>query len=187
MSHEILVQDLRAKGEKKVQAIRQNAMEELEKVRAESREKFAGEENACLLKAKEHQDSLSRRLNLAARRKAAVTMTNAEQALIERCRSIALKLLPELRNNGHKKMFKELAAEIPAVDWQIIRVNPQDTVPAQKLFPEAEITEDESICGGLIAINNEKGITVDNTFSKRLERVWPELASKLLRELKSDE
>jgi vacuolar-type H+-ATPase subunit E/Vma4 len=75
---------------------------------------------------------------------------------------------------------------LPAGDWSLIRVNPADFETATALFPLARIESDPEIPGGLIATSGDGRVTIDNTWSTRLRRIWSRLAPKLLREVAQD-
>jgi len=79
-------------------------------------------------------------------------------------------------------VFSRLAAELPPIAWETLRVNPADAEVATRLFPRARIVPDSAICGGMEALAEEGRIRVINTLEKRLERVWPELLPALIEE-----
>jgi len=84
----------------------------------------------------------------------------------------AKKMLPFLRQQNYEVVFARLVAELPERKWQRITVNPADRKLAEKFFAPDTIASDPDICGGLVASAAEGKITVDNTFTKRLETKW---------------
>lgn len=99
----------------------------------------------------------------------------AYQALDRILWQTAFNLLPTLRLQAYADVFKLMAAELPAQQWEKITVNPEDVELAAGLFARDAIHPDPSISGGLLAEALEGRIVVDNTFEKRLARKWPHL------------
>jgi len=186
MSREVLIEDLRAKGEERIAAIWREVREEAGKFRAEAEQRLAGEQDRCDLAAHEAERIVQRRRTMAARRKAAALVTRAEQELRERLYSLALEQLSGVWSGDRAELLARLAGELPPGDWGLVRVNPADTATTAKLFPGAEIEPDPQIPAGLAATSRDGRITVDNTLSTRLERAWPRLAAELLREVVED-
>ena len=96
---------------------------------------------------------------------------------------LALRLLPRLRERDYPRIFSRLAAELPPIEWETVRVNPADAEIAGYLFPRARIVPDTAICGGMEALAEGGRIQVINTLEKRLERGWPELLPVLIEEV----
>ena len=88
----------------------------------------------------------------------------------------------QLREKDYPGIFSLLAAELPPIGWETLRVNPTDAEIAADLFPRARIVPDTAICGGMEALAEEGRIRIINTLEKRLERVWPELLPALIEE-----
>jgi len=107
-----------------------------------------------------------------------------EEAIAERLLLLAQQILPELASNDRATLWKALRAELPATGWSLLTIHPADHKLASRDFPEAEITADETLGGGLIATNSEGTIRIDNSLSCRLTRAWPDLLPKLLIELR---
>ena len=72
-----------------------------------------------------------------------------EREVSERLHRIAVGLLPELRDENCEKSFRSLAEELPPFRWSAVKVNPADVDNARSLFPDADVTGDERIVGGL--------------------------------------
>jgi len=187
MSHSTLIDNLRAKGEEEILAIRREAGEELEKLQAEATAPVKEEECQCRFSADRAGEDVRRKMTVAARRRAANIATRAEQELNERLYVMARRCLQEIAGENRSEIFTRLAREIPPGEWQSITVHPDDESLVEELYPEAEIIPDDQIIGGLIASGPDGAVTVDNTLVKRLQRLWPKLAPEILRDLVDNE
>ena len=182
MGSEELLAALRSEAEEKTRIMRQEAAAEAARLKGEAaaglarlREQFqqeqartiAAQESAILAEA----ERTARRARLAAAEK-----------LAEKLYELARKLLPHLREKDYPGIFSLLAAELPPIGWETLRVNPTDAEIAADLFPRARIVPDTAICGGMEALAEEGRIRIINTLEKRLERVWPELLPALIEE-----
>jgi vacuolar-type H+-ATPase subunit E/Vma4 len=176
MSHSALIDNLRTRGEEQIRAIRQEAQAEIDKLQAEAAQRLAEAESACLLTTAQRRETVRRRLAVTAQRQASTLATRAEQELDRRLYARAKTLLGELQNGTRARLFVELAAQVPAGEWQTVTVNPEDQATARQSFPEAEIKADSGITGGLVANKVADRVTVINTLEKRLERLWPLLS-----------
>ncbi len=125
-----------------------------------------------------------RTLRSKALREAALLRLRAEHALSLRLYERARTCLKQLRGAGGEQLFPALAAELPAVPWHTVWVNPGDALPASGCFPGASVIPDETLAGGLKAATADGSLTVDNSLEKRLERVWPDLLPQLVAELR---
>jgi vacuolar-type H+-ATPase subunit E/Vma4 len=123
-------------------------------------------------------------LLFAAQGRAQKTRLHAEAALEQRLLLLARQLLPELAGDDRSKLWQALRGELPAAAWTAIAVHPADQGQAEQEFPEATITCDETLAGGLIATSADGAIRIDNSLSCRLLRAWPDLLPKLLGELR---
>lgn len=103
----------------------------------------------------------------------------AEQALQERLHAAAMRVLPELGAGDRQRLWRTLAAELPPVDWQRIRVHPDDLSAARQFFPMVEVTAEPALGGGLVAETADGRIVIDNSLTGRLARAWPDLLSPL--------
>ena len=104
----------------------------------------------------------------------------AEKVLADRLFEAARAALPLLRENGYKVLFEKLSLELPALSWQIVRVNPGDVELAIGQFPGAEVVPDERISGGMDASAENGAIRVVNTFERRLERAWQDMLPHMI-------
>lgn len=91
--------------------------------------------------------------------------------------------LAGLRKSGYAGVFRSLADELPRLPWTTVRVNPADTDLARERFPDAAIEPDETVTGGMAASTAGGAMRVDNTFEKRLERVWTGLLPRIMEEV----
>lgn len=183
MSHSALIDDLRARGEQQIAAMRQQVREEIDGLRAKADHRLTEAETHCQLVADQSRETVRRKMAVTAQRQASAIATRAEQGLNSRLYALAKALLNGLPGTKRAELFTRLAEEITAGDWQTIIVHPEDTPVARQLFPQAEIVPDGEITGGLVASTADGGITVINTLDKRLERLWPELLPEILRDV----
>lgn len=107
----------------------------------------------------------------------------AEQEVLGRLFALAVASLGRARGEAYPGVFRALAHEIPTLDWRTVRVNPADAQLAREQFPDAEIVPDDGIAGGFEATAVGGTIRVDNTFEKRLGRIWPEIVPEMMKEL----
>ena len=111
----------------------------------------------------------------------------AESRLLERLQELAKLQLPSFVAQQREKWFAALVEELPEHAWQQVCVHPDDILQAEKLFVKAEVKADDGIIGGLIVKGEGGRLQVDNSLSKRLERLWPELISLLIGKIREKE
>ncbi len=104
----------------------------------------------------------------------------AYQALEKTLRDAAVKQLPTLRHLHYDRVFALLVKELPEKQWDTVTVNPEDGERARTYFPQDCIRTDAAISGGLRAATADGRIIVDNTFEKRLERLWFRILPQLI-------
>lgn len=182
MGSEELLAALRSEAEEKSRIIRQEGVAEAARLKddaavrlARLREKFQQEQVRTI--AAENGAILAE-----AERTARRTRLAAAENLAEKLYDLAHGLLPRLREKDYPGIFSRLAAELPLIEWETLRVNPADAEIAARLFPKARIVPDTAICGGMEALAEEGRIRIINTLEKRLERAWPELLPVLIEE-----
>ena len=105
------------------------------------------------------------------------------QYLDEALHAAAMKQLSKLREVHYENVFAQLVKELPDGQWEKILVNPSDTNLAAKLFNKNIVQPDKAIIAGLVAVNADCKIVVDNTFEKRLERKWPYILPGLIKKI----
>lgn len=127
---------------------------------------------------------LKRTIMAGASREASLIRLRAEHALSQRLHEHALFCLKQLPGDDGERIFRALAAELPALPWHTLRVAPGDAALAATHFPDATIIADETVSGGVKAATADGSLTVDNTLETRLERIWPDLLPNLMAELR---
>lgn len=182
MGFKELLAALRSEGDKKAESIIQEAGAEAARLKAEAaarrvrlKQEFEQEQ------ARGIAVEVSAILAEAERTARRIRLSEVEK-LAERLYALALRLLPSLRERDYPEVLGRLAAELPPLEWETIRVNPADTEITGHLFPRAMIVPDTAICGGLEAQAADGRIRIINTLEKRLERGWAELLPDLLEE-----
>lgn len=179
MSKEQLLAALEREGERLLAVRRAAADAELSQLRLEHEADLAGRRAAAEQHWQVEADALQRQRAAQAARLARQQRLEAESRLAGRLRTLAAELLPELAC-ASATCLTRLAAELPRLAWQEVRVHPRDRDAAQRLFPEAGIVEDATLCGGLAVTTPAGRIHIDNTLEKRLERLWDDLLPLLV-------
>lgn len=178
-----LIESLRAAGEEKMKAIRQEAEQEACRLRADAERRINAlqDEHARrhAAEAAKEAEALRAEANNAIRR----IGLRAERALAERLYATAHESLPTLRNVGYRDVFQGFARELPQFSWRTVRVNPEDVKLAREVFPGADIQPAPEIVGGLEAVSEGERVRVVNTFEKRLERMWEEMLPDIMKEV----
>lgn len=126
---------------------------------------------------------LERSIISRADREAALITLRAEHRLSQRLHEQACSCVRRMHVDDPAALFRALQAELPAEAWGSVRVNPDFARLAADCFPAAEIISDPLLSVGFIVTAADGSLTVDNTLSRRLERLWPELLPVLLAEL----
>jgi vacuolar-type H+-ATPase subunit E/Vma4 len=183
MSSKELIESLRKAGEENLRLLRKNAEQEAEAAGTAAAEKLSALRKRYADELADATGEEARRgLAEAAGRARAIRLAS-EKVLADRLFQAARASLERLRNDGHPAVFEQLALELPALPWKIVRVNPADVEPARKHLPFAEIVPVESISGGLDAAVADGTIRVINTFEKRLEQLWADLLPLLIKDV----
>jgi flagellar biosynthesis/type III secretory pathway protein FliH len=184
MGRRELLEALEREGQKTMAAIagRCAAEEGLLRSKAEDRRegmRLEHEQQRELLCSDRH-----RTLIATAAREASMIRLRAEHTLAQRLHEWARISLKQLRRDDAERLFRTLAAELPAVPWHTLWVNPDDTILASGQFPDATVIPDETLAGGLKVATADGSLTVDNTLEVRLETSWPDLLPHLMAELR---
>ncbi len=167
-----LLETLKKNERKQIEEIWQAAQNE-----AESLRKQVNEEIAAI--SKKHEEQLA----FACQKSRHSIFSDAEietrskklfvyQALDQALHAAAVKQLGLLRDQQYAEIFETLVHELPDRQWEKVRVNPVDCDLAAGFFPKNIIQADAAVSGGLIVTAAEGRIIVDNTFEKRLKRLW---------------
>ncbi|MCX7793985.1 MAG: V-type ATP synthase subunit E [Thermodesulfovibrionales bacterium] len=183
MGYQELIESLKEKAKERIEALRKDGEQEIEKYREKALSEFEKFRIEYLNHVRQVEESEVSSLVLEAKKQAGIIRNMTMHRLAERIYNIARESLLSLRKEGYEDFFENIVRELPPMRWSRIKVNPLDRKLAEVYFPDVEIVEDASIIGGLVAESTE-GITVDNTFIKRLERLWPEILPEILREIK---
>ncbi len=182
-----LLEHLRAIGEEKVRTIWQEAEAEMQRQKEEEAAVRAEERRRHQLQELQAIEALGRSLMRAAEEKSWQRRFEVETRLAERLYELARTQLPWLREQCGSKLFKALAEELPKAKWGFLSVNEGEIDLARHYFPEAQITGNADISGGLVAESEDGAITVINTLEKRLERAWPQILPELFRKIRQEQ
>jgi len=183
MSCKELIESLRQRADERVSKLwadaegeagvaRADVARRLGQLRADGEKHLAAATRAAEVKALSEANNRARAVRLS-----------AEQELARRLRAIATALLSTLRTGGYETAFGRMAREIPALEWETVRVHPDDAAAAGKIFPGAAIVSDRAISGGVDASAEDGSIRVINTLEKRLDRAWDELLPLLIKDV----
>ncbi len=183
MGHKELIESLYREADKKVTLLLKTAEAEAESIRSETAERIK----------RLRDDFSSREAAAAARDTAALTgkaerearaiVLSSEKELSERLRRLASSCLNELRSSEYDAVFSALCRELPSAEWKTVRVNPADIDIAKRSLPEADIITDQNITGGMTVLLGNGEVQVSNTFEKRLEKAWEEIAPLIIKDI----
>jgi len=189
MGHEELMSSLRAEAQRREEALWEEARREADRRRDEARgqEESLRQGQARTLASRHaarREDILAQ-----ARQEAGRLREEALADVADRLLALARQLLPELAQS-EGALLQRLAAELPPVTWERVRVAPAEREQAQRMFPQADIAVDEAIAGGLEAWADGGQFQVANTLTVRLDRAWPEILpavmAAILKEVEDD-
>lgn len=180
MAVDKLVASLRKNEQAQKEAIWQQVRSEADALhqQAELKRKEMGEQHEQELRAS------VRRAREVIRREGATHVRqkqlDADRALAEQLRRIALDVLAEVWQQDRTRIFAGLVDELPKRAWSEIRVHPLDQEAAVVYFPKDRVRSDEKVSDGFIAIDREHGLTVDARLEVRLDGIWDQLLPKLM-------
>jgi len=175
-----LIQTLQQGAAEDTAALWRDARAEADKLRLEAAREIDAERLATAQQVAATGQRIEQAATAAAEREARDIRMSAAIALAERLHGLALAELPKLRAQNPERLFSALAAELPTLAWQKVRVNPADETLARQHFPQARVECDAQISGGMETEVEGGRIRVNNTLEARLETVWPELLSGLI-------
>ncbi|MDH5716491.1 MAG: V-type ATP synthase subunit E family protein [Spirochaetia bacterium] len=184
MSYEKLVESLKTKEKDQINDLWRNAKEEInikeDKINNEIINlKIEIEEKTNLKKKIIQKEILSK-----TRHKIKKNKLESETELFNRILSLMIQSVSEsYKKDKEKKYFNLLAKELPEINWNKIMVHPDDVETAKNIFTKSEIEKDQNIYGGLISINNEEKIEINNTLNKRIEKIKQQLIPLIIKEL----
>lgn len=186
MGRRELLDALQREGRETMAAIAENGKSEEERLRAGFEERRA----LLILEHEQQRELRCKNLELEiisrAKREAALIRLRAEHLLSLRLHERACICVMEMDAEEPEALFRGLAAELPLDVWRTVRVNPGFTSLAADCFPGAEIVVDPSLPEGFKVISADGSLSVDNTLSTRLERLWPDLLPHLMAELRQE-
>lgn len=183
MGYPELIEALKQRSQERLRELETEALRVVDSYRKKALSEFDVLRNQYLQSVRERVRKEVSSSLFEAKKEAKYIRTVARNNLAGRLLRIAEEVLKEFRDERYEEIFKELIEELPPLRWTVIRVNPLDRGLAGRYFPDAKILEDDTIVGGLV-VETEDGIRVDNTFHKRLERLWLEVLPHILREVK---
>lgn len=185
MGHQELVADLQKKGDARKQEIWQKAQDKINVMKANASQKIAAEKKNLADEETAACEKIRTSIIMNAQREVNAVLNGAEQGLAKRLYSLAQDVVPELKDlRRYETIFTALAAELPPYSWDETVVHPDDIKMAATTFPGIQIVVDKKIGGGFKIIGRNQTIIVDNTFEKRLERIWPMLLPQLIENIK---
>lgn len=130
---------------------------------------------------------LEQKIISGAKREAALIRLRAEHSLLQRLHERASINVMQMHVNDPLALFCTLVDELPPDTWLTVQVNPVFASLAADCFPGAGIVPDATLSAGFKVVSADKSLTVDNTLGKRLERLWPDLATHILSELRKNQ
>ncbi len=166
------IRELWAEAEKKADLIREETRARIEMLKKEYEERYCTEVERKRWK-----------ILREAQKKAYLLRLEIEEELSKRLFNLSFQLLSQLRGQDYIEIFSNLLKELPPSNWITVKVNPEDAGLAASHFPEAEIVSDPSISGGYVTINRD-GNVINNTFEKRLERLWQHILPEIIKNVR---
>lgn len=183
MALEELLNSLRKNEQTQIEDIWQQARNEADSIRRQIAEAISSisEEHAEQLAAACQRSvrNIFAESQIKAREKRLLAYLDLDRVL----RAAAVKQIARLQENNREDLFEQLVGELPHAQWEKIVVSPTDLELATRFFDKNIIHTDANISGGLIAFCSEGKIVVDNTFVKRLERIWPQILPEIIRRI----
>lgn len=186
MTREGLIEELRRKAAEDAQGLWRDARAKADALRLEAERAVADERRTVTAETAAAIRRLTIAASAAAERAARDHRVRESGALAERLYGLARAELPGLREAGAEAGLAALAAELPALEWRRLRVNPTDESAVRRLFPKADVECEPTIAGGLCAEADGGHISVDNTLEARLEMAWPDLLPGLIRSIDAE-
>ena len=163
--------------------IRQEAEEQVKKIKQDAEQKIAEAKAQNDRQSSAACTALKNSILRVSDKQAYQLLAHTKKQLADKLHVLARAMLSDMRNNDYGQVFHLLAAELPNHSWQQIRVHPDDVAIAAQLFPNSKIITDQSISGGFVASGDGGGLVIINTLEKRLERAWPFILPKILKDV----
>ena len=191
MGYKELIESLRKETDNKVRQLWEEAEAEAEKERAELRTKAGQIQEAFQKDLAEAVKNCEETILREAENRACDIRLSAESALSARLFTLAVSCLYELRSERYNDVFISLVNELPAVQPEVVRVNPEDIQITQEHFPHSRIVPNTNISAGIEVLTQDERICINNTFEKRLENAWEDVLPLIIKdvytELSNDE
>lgn len=186
MSHEALIEDLRAKSRERVRQYWADAETKVAEFRQQKKDALAQKKREMQNQLENDVQHVAAPILHEAQRVALNIEDDAMRELSDRLYALAVDMLPLVREKEYDDLFAELVGEIPSLEWQKVRVNPVDEELARSLFPDAKIIKDDSVLGGFEVSTDDGRFRVANLLQKRLEKGWRMALPELLEEIIGD-
>jgi len=183
MGRDELIAALKQKAADEKQAIWRQAEQDAAAAKREAADERQRLERQRLEKVRQQEQALTRQLNRRVARRLQAARLRTQQRLAERLERLARQLLAELPTNERRQAWATLADELPQRRWQRVRVHPDDSDAARSRYPDSQVEEDAALGGGLVAIEADEALLIDNSFERRRQRLWPQLLGLLLARL----
>lgn len=180
MSRAALIESLQRQAAEDAEAVWREAKADAEKYRHELAQALEQQRAHGQQASAETARRLDEAATVEAQRRAREISMNAAIALAGRLRRLALAELPRSPIEDAEQFFVALARELPAHEWQTVRVNPSDRDRARKNFPGADVVCDNAITGGMEVEAEAGRIRVSNTLETRLATAWPDVLPGLI-------
>lgn len=186
MSHEALIEDLRRKSAARIRQLQADAEEQIAALRSKKQQEFAQHQEEALSQQAGEAEKIAAPILHEAQRFALAVEDEAMRKVVERLYALAKEMIAQARGSNFDAIFAGLVKEVPDIDWEEVRVNPEDRELAATYFPRSTIQGDPEIIGGFIASTDQGKYRVVNTLKRRLEKGWPMIIPQLLQEIKKE-
>lgn len=183
MCSQKLVEALVKETDEKIAVFFRDAQKEIEKIKSEASEKLKTLQKHYEQKSRLEIQEQSAAILSEAKKSAEKILLFAEEAVARKIYMVALSELSSLRDERYKDVFASLVNELPAFNWEMVRVNPNDVEIAHHFLGSVKIVVDSSIIGGFEAVSSDGKIIFNNTLEKRLERAFIYFLPIIVKEL----
>lgn len=185
MGRQELALALKQRGEAEGQKIWQQVEAEAEQYRSGKQQEVARMNRACDLECAQNSSLECLQLEWRVAKKTRQLRLTALHALDRRIWLLAKDELSRLDPELRQQALSRFAEEIPGGAWCRVWAAPDDVGMVQALFPDCQIDADATLAGGLVVASEDGKIRIDNSLTKRLETLWPELVGQILADLES--
>jgi len=186
MGRDELIAALQQKAADEKQAIWQQAEQDVAAAEREAADERQRLERQRLEKIRQQEQALMLQLNRRVARRLQAARLRMQQRLAGRLETLARQLLADVPPDARRRAWVILADELPQRRWQRMRVHPDDAAAARSRYPDCCVEEDAALGGGLVAIEADEALQIDNSFERRRQRLWPQLLGRLLARLDNE-